>query len=447
MNHLKHRVISAVCSITLLSGTFSLPVFAADANSSESTEAISQTSETAAPTDTTTAQSSDSASTDTTSGTPPTDPNAPPESYNWEVQSDSWASWPKGPQVAAETAILMDVDSGEILYAKGIDEKRYPASTTKIMTCIIALEHMTDNEIVTASAYAASQPKVHLGVREGQQFYLRDILFSLMLESHNDSAVMVAEEIAGSVETFVKMMNEKAEELGLGNTHFMNPSGLDNPEHYTTVYNLALIARYAMTLPRFREIVATQTAQVQALNSDEILYFSNHNKMLSLYEGANGIKTGFTKSTGRCLVSSAQRDGMEFIAVTLNDPNDWNDHTEMLDYAFSEHYPKKLIEQGDTVKVTNIDGKDYSMVAASDFTIPFKEHQKTQVEVISHISNDLQAPINQGEKVGWLEIVCDGVSIGEVDIISENDIYGVSNIRLKNSFFSSFIRVAKILLV
>ena len=119
----------------------------------------------------------------------------------------------------------------------------------------------------------------------------------------------------------------------------------------------------------------------------------------------------------------------------------------MLNYAFSEHYPKKLIEQGDTVKVTNIDGKDYSMVAASDFTIPFKEHQKTQVEVISHISNDLQAPINQGEKVGWLEIVCDGVSVGEVDIISENDIYGVSNIRLKNSFFSSFIRVAKILLV
>ena len=175
--------------------------------------------------------------------------------------------------------------------------------------------------------------------------------------------------------------------------------------------------------------------------------FSNHNKMLSLYEGANGIKTGFTKSTGRCLVSSAQRDGMEFIAVTLNDSNDWNDHAEMLDYAFSEHYPKKLIEQGDTVKVTNIDGKDYSMVAASDFTIPFKEHQKTQVEVISHISNDLQAPINQGEKVGWLEIVCDGVSVGEVDIISENDIYGVSNIRLKNSFFSSFIRVAKILLV
>ena len=242
-------------------------------------------------------------------------------------------------------------------------------------------------------------------------------------------------------------VRQKAEELGLGNTHFMNPSGLDNPEHYTTVYNLALIARYAMTLPQFREIVATQTAQVQALNSDEILYFSNHNKMLSLYEGANGIKTGFTKSTGRCLVSSAQRDGMEFIAVTLNDPNDWNDHAEMLDYAFSEHYPKKLIEQGDTVKVTNIDGKDYSMVAASDFTIPFKEHQKTQVEVISHISNDLQAPINQGEKVGWLEIVCDGVSVGEVDIISENDIYGVSNIRLKNSFFSSFIRVAKILLV
>ena len=186
-----------------------------------------------------------------------------------------------------------------------------------------------------------------------------------------------------------------------------------------------------MTLPQFREIVATQTAQVQALNSDEILYFSNHNKMLSLYEGANGIKTGFTKSTGRCLVSSAQRDGMEFIAVTLNDPNDWNDHAKMLDYAFSEHYPKKLIEQGDTVKVTNIDGKDYSMVAASDFTIPFKEHQKTQVEVISHISNDLQAPINQGEKVGWLEIVCDGVSIGKRYLRSKQ-------YKIEKQFFQQF---------
>lgn len=348
---------------------------------------------------------------------------------------------------SAECACVINALTGDVVFSKNMNQKHAMASTTKIMTAIVAIERCNMDEIVDVSATAANQEGSAAYISEGNQYYMKDLLYGLMLNSGNDAAVAIAEHVAGSEESFAELMNEKAEELGLGNTHFMNPSGLDNPEHYTTVYNLALIARYAMTLTQFREIVATQTAQVQALNSDEILYFSNHNKMLSLYEGANGIKTGFTKSTGRCLVSSAQRDGMEFIAVTLNDPNDWNDHAKMLDYAFSEHYPKKLIEQGDTVKVTNIDGKDYSMVAASDFTIPFKEHQKTQVEVISHISNDLQAPINQGEKVGWLEIVCDGVSIGEVDIISENDIYGVSNIRLKNSFFSSFIRVAKILLV
>ena len=327
---------------------------------------------------------------------------------------------------SAECACVINALTGDVVFSKNMNQKHAMASTTKIMTAIVAIERCNMDEIVDVSATAANQEGSAAYISEGNQYYMKDLLYGLMLNSGNDAAVAIAEHVAGSEESFAELMNEKAEELGLGNTHFMNPSGLDNPEHYTTVYNLALIARYAMTLPQFREIVATQTAQVQALNSDEILYFSNHNKMLSLYEGANGIKTGFTKSTGRCLVSSAQRDGMEFIAVTLNDPNDWNDHAKMLDYAFSEHYPKKLIEQGDTVKVTNIDGKDYSMVAASDFTIPFKEHQKTQVEVISHISNDLQAPINQGEKVGWLEIVCDGVSIGEVDIISENDIYGVS---------------------
>ena len=346
--------------------------------------------------------------------------------------------------------IVISGNDGNVLEAENEHEVRSIASISKIMTAVVALENgdYIDQWIIGDEVTNVTGSMIW--IQKGQQVSMRSLLYGMMLKSGNDAAVAIAHRVGGgSVEKFIQMMNEKAAVLGMKDTEFHNPNGMDVEEegNYSTAYDMALLMQYAMTLPQFREIVATQTAQVQALNSDEILYFSNHNKMLSLYEGANGIKTGFTKSTGRCLVSSAQRDGMEFIAVTLNDPNDWNDHAKMLDYAFSEHYPKKLIEQGDTVKVTNIDGKDYSMVAASDFTIPFKEHQKTQVEVISHISNDLQAPINQGEKVGWLEIVCDGVSIGEVDIISENDIYGVSNIRLKNSFFSSFIRVAKILLV
>ena len=300
---------------------------------------------------------------------------------------------------------------------------------------------------MTVSANAANQEGSAAYVKENMQLYMRDMLYGLMLNSGNDAAVAISEHIAGSTEAFADLMNEKALELKLRNTHFVNPSGLDDSEHYTTASDLARIARYAMINPEFREIVGTQTYQAQPLNSPEILYFSNHNKMLSLYEGATGIKTGFTKSTGRCLVSSARRDDMEFIAVTLGDSDDWNDHMEMLDYAFAEHYPKRVIEKGMKVKVAEIDGKRYNMVAAGDFTMPFKENGKVNVEVITHMANNLDAPINAGEKVGYLEVCYDGGTIGQVDIISQSDIFDVSGIRLRNSFYSSFIHIVRILLV
>ncbi|MGN0108359.1 MAG: D-alanyl-D-alanine carboxypeptidase family protein [Hominilimicola sp.] len=348
---------------------------------------------------------------------------------------------------SAACACVINGTTGEVVYSKNINQKHAMASTTKIMTAIIAIEKCNMDDIVTVSANAANQEGSAAYVTENMQLYMRDMLYGLMLNSGNDAAVAIAEHVSGSTEAFAELMNEKALELGLRNTHFVNPSGLDDIEHYTTAADLAKIARYAMANQEFREIVGTQTYQAHPLNSPEILYFSNHNKMLGLYEGATGVKTGFTQSTGRCLVSAAKRDNMEFITVTLDDSNDWNDHMEMLDYAFSEHYPKKVIEEGMRVKVAEIDGKKYNMIAAGDFTMPFKENGRVSVEVISHIANDLYSPINEGEKVGYLEVCCNGVTVGNVDIISESEIRDVSGIRLRNSFYSSFIHIVKILLV
>ena len=166
---------------------------------------------------------------------------------------------------SAECACVINALTGDVVFSKNMNQKHAMASTTKIMTAIVAIERCNMDEIVDVSATAANQEGSAAYISEGNQYYMKDLLYGLMLNSGNDAAVAIAEHVSGSEESFAELMNEKAEELGLGNTHFMNPSGLDNPEHYTTVYNLALIARYAMTLPQFREIVATQTAQAQAL--------------------------------------------------------------------------------------------------------------------------------------------------------------------------------------
>lgn len=348
---------------------------------------------------------------------------------------------------SAECACVINCATGDVVLSKNIDKRHAMASTTKIMTAIVALENSSPDDIITVSANAANQEGSSAYIEENMQIYMQDMLYGLMLNSGNDAAVAIAEHISGDVTSFANLMNEKAVSLGLKDTHFVNPNGLDDPQHFTTAGDLAQIARYAMQNDTFRKIVSTQTMQIKPLNSNEILYFSNHNKMLNLYQGATGIKTGYTSSTGRCLVSSAMRDGMEFIAVTLNDSDDWNDHTQMLDYAFSEHYPKKVIEKNSVIKKASIDGTEYEMIAADDFVIPFKEHGKTNIEIISHIASNLQAPINAGEKVGYLEILCNGLSIGQIDILSKNDINNISGIRIKNSFYNSFIHIIKTVLV
>lgn len=347
----------------------------------------------------------------------------------------------------ATSVCVINSLTGDVVLSENQNEKRPMASTTKIMTAIIALETCELDEIVSVSENAAMQEGSSAYLKTGDKIRMEDLLYGLMLNSGNDAATAIAEHIAGDEKSFAQLMNEKTNELQLSNTHFENASGLDGTEHYTTAYELALISRYAMSIPKFREIVQTKNIVVSLVDTEAVLKFNNHNKLLNLYDGANGIKTGYTKSAGRCLVSSANRDGMEFISVTLCDPNDWNDHKAFLDYAFSEHYPKAVIKKGDVIKRATIDGKKYCFTAKDDFTVPFKEHQKINVDIITHIVSDLNPPINENEKVGYMEILYNKKKIGEVDIVSQSDIYGVSEIRIKNSFFDSFLRTAKILLI
>lgn len=348
---------------------------------------------------------------------------------------------------SADCACVINAATGEVIFSKNIAKRHAMASTTKIMTALLALENASMDDVVTVSERAALEEGSAAYIEAGMEISMRDLLYGLMLSSGNDAAIAVAEHIGGSVEEFVDMMNLRAAELGAHGTHFVNPSGLYDDAHFTTASDLAMITRYAMKIPEFREIVATPSYEAHALNSPATLAFYNHNKLLEWYEGSTGVKTGYTEKTGRCLVSSAMRDNMEFIAVTLDDNDDWHDHAEMLDYAFSLHYPKKAVEQGMKIKIAKIDGREYNMVAAEDFVIPFKENGRTEAEIITHIASDITGPVNEGEKMGYLEILIDGSKVGEVDIISESDIMSVSGMRLRNSFYSTFMSVIKRILI
>lgn len=347
----------------------------------------------------------------------------------------------------ADCACVINVTTGEVVFSKNIEKKRAMASTTKIMTAVIAIEYGNLDDVVTVSADAANQEGSSMYIEAGMEVYLRDLVYGLMLCSGNDAAVSIAEHIAGSVDAFADMMNIKAKELGANDTHFVNPSGLYDEQHYTTAGDLAIIAKYAMQIPEFREVVSCTHYKAKPLNTETALEFSNHNKLLKKYEGATGVKTGYTKKAGRCLVSSAMRDDMEFIAVTLDAPDDWKNHEEMLDYAFSLYYPKKVISKGDILKVAKIGKKSYNLIADTDFVVPFRESGQMKVELIMHLASNLTPPINAYEKVGYVEVRVGGKDAGKIDILSEEDIYDMSGLRVSNSFWGTFIGTLRKILI
>lgn len=276
----------------------------------------------------------------------PETPEEPPvpESYEWEIQSNNIPGWPEGPKVMAETAIVMDMDTEEILYAKGIDEKRAPASTTKILTAMLAIEKVPFETQITFTDEVNNieAGSTHIGIKPGETLTMKDCAYAILLASANEVSSGVAEYIGTTVPAFVDMMNQHAKELGCTNTHFVNANGLYDENHYTTARDLAIIAKAAFQNETFREVVKTPYYIVPKTNiTDEERWLNNHHKMIlqgsEYYEGCLGGKTGYTEKAGNTLVTYAERNGRKLVCALLADVNvvaQYTDTKALLDYGF-----------------------------------------------------------------------------------------------------------------
>lgn len=348
--------------------------------------------------------------------------------------------------IHAVSALLMDADTGRVLYEKNGYEKKAMASTTKIMTCIIALEQGNLFDTVTITANAASQPKVRLGVQTGEQYILEDLLYSLMLESHNDVAVAIAEHIGGSVEGFAELMNQKARQIGCSNTHFVTPNGLDAKGHETTAYELGLISRYAIQNQEFIKIINTTSHSFANLEANRAFSVNNKDQFLNQMEGAFGIKTGFTNQAGYCFVGALRQGDKTFISVVLGSgwpPNKtykWNDTNKLMKYGLQYYEKKSIYDQGKVISpVPVLDGQE----TMEELFYPEKElhvllREDEHVKVVYDLPEQLQAPIKKDMVIGSAKYYIEDVLIEEIPIYTTKDIeaidYTFCFIKLWNMF-------------
>ncbi len=348
-------------------------------------------------------------------------------------------------QLYARSAVLMDADSGRVLFGKEEDVVRPMASTTKIMTCILALESQKGDQIVAASANAAAQPKVRLGVKEQEQFYLRDLLYALMLESYNDSAVMIAEGISGTVEEFAGLMNQKAKDLGCESTYFVTPNGLDgsdeNGTHSTTARDLALIMRYCISQSpckeEFLEITRTKSYQFTDVEGSRNFSCNNHNAFLDMMDGALSGKTGFTADAGYCYVGALKDGGRTFIVALLacgwpnNKGYKWADTRKLMEYGIANYEYRNVWEDVKLPDIFVADGIEEGDPYKAQTEIPLcakgKEElyvllrQDESVEVKTEIDDSLQAPVKAGEEAGRIRYLLEGEEIASYAVVTERD--------------------------
>ena len=335
-------------------------------------------------------------------------------------ESDTDAFSLPAPSLSAKSAVLIDASSRSVLCEKNARERMGMASTTKIMTALVASEQGELDKAVSVSPLAVGVEGSSIYLYAGERLTLRDLLCAMLLESANDAAAAIAIEIGGSVEGFCDMMNKKAAELGLCDTHFTNPHGLYDDAHYTTAYDLAVITAAALENDTVREIVATKKMTLTPTDGNaRVLY--NHNKMLSRYEGAIGVKTGFTKKTGRCLVSAAERDGLRLVAVTLNASDDWNDHTRLLDMGFENFCRVQLLKKGDVCYMQPIIGgedEQLSLISCETLyaTLPKSTDVQRLTQVVETYNRYAFAPISAGCISGKALYYLDGRLVASVPL-------------------------------
>lgn len=322
--------------------------------------------------------------------------------------------------ISATAAVVMDVDTGQILYAKNAHQPRPIASTTKIMTALIAIECGELNGVTTISPKAAGVEGSSIYLRAGEKLSLKDLLYGALMHSGNDACVAIAEHIAGREELFVKFMNYKAYRLGAKSTHFANTNGLPNDKHLSSAYDLALITRYAMKNPVFNKIVATKTTSINGPKGRRSL--CNTNKMLWSYRGADGVKTGTTNAAGKCLVSSATRDGRRLLAVVLHSDDRFRESIRLLDYGFKEFNNQRLVRREEVVSYIGVrDGVNSKVpvTVSRDLVITLPVNKDKAIEKIIMTEQGLSAPVKPGLEVGKLQVLVEDKPVAEVELITK----------------------------
>lgn len=338
----------------------------------------------------------------------------------WGNGQSSLALSKSPPSISAETAALIDVASGRVLYEKEGMKRMRIASLTKIMTAIVAIENGNLDAKVKVSQNAIRAEGSSIYLKLGEEMPLNDMLYGLMLRSGNDSAVAIAEHVGGSIEGFAYLMNEKAQSIGMAGTHFMNPHGLDDKEHYSTARDMAILTAYALHNPIFQSIVKTKVKTVPSPGETWDTTWRNKNKMLSLYEGADGVKTGYTKLARRTLASSATRDGVQLAVVVLNDGNDWVDSMNLMNWGFEQFKLTKLIQKRQAFSIAaSTQEKQQVLVAGEDFKYPLADGEETAIkrEIILYPEQSTNAKLGVRGKI---KVYLDDKMIGSVPLVAEN---------------------------
>jgi D-alanyl-D-alanine carboxypeptidase (penicillin-binding protein 5/6) len=352
------------------------------------------------------------------------------------------------PQIKARAAVLMDARTGTVLYEKNSRERNAPASTTKIMTAILAIESGRLDDQVKVSLRAAATQGSSMHLYAGQTITLRELLSGLLLRSGNDAAVAIAEHLAGTSEAFVALMNERALALGAAGTHFSNPHGLSAPGHYSSAYDLALLARFALADPTFAAIVGSKEISIEWLDRrgrEKDINLRNTNKLLWMFEEADGVKTGTTGEAGPCLVSSATRGNHKLIAVVLHDHHRWYDSMQLLKYGFDNYDLYDYVPQGAVIAAIPVEGGlaeavDAVVAAPAALLVPAADYARVTVEI--DLPKIVKAPVYQGQKIGEIVFFVGDKAEKTVDIVASRE---VSERTLVKTFLHGLLRTFRLL--
>jgi len=325
--------------------------------------------------------------------------------------------------VSAQYAVLVDATSGSVIFGKNEHQRASMASTTKIMTALILCENANLDEEITVTDAMVRVEGSSMGLLEGDKVHYRDLLYGLLLASGNDAANAVALSLGGSFEGFAKLMNERAKQIGMNNTNFVTPSGLDDENHYSTAYDMALLACEAVKNADFAAACASESARLEYGNPPYWRTLRNHNKLLRIYENCVGIKTGFTKKSGRCLVSCAKNGSKKVIAVTLNASDDWNDHIKLLDFGINSLETRIINHSDNLPKIKVIGGNERQMaIYMDDIELSMIPSDFDRIKFTVETTDLIFSPVKKGAVIGKIILTVDGKEVARVNCFAAADV-------------------------